>query len=83
MYHVASDQHEAAIVITCIIGRGFHPLASCCCCCCTVCLRLRPATCCVLQGVSCYHGQEQLQGMVATCDVLVCLLPLTPSTEGQ
>lgn len=29
-----------------------------------------------------FHGREQLQDFVASCDVLVCLLPLTPDTAG-
>lgn len=29
-----------------------------------------------------FHGPEQLQDFVSTCDVLVCLLPLTAETSG-
>lgn len=32
-------------------------------------------------GVRCYSGAEQLREFAAGVDVLVCLLPLTPSTR--
>ncbi|MEO1250364.1 MAG: glyoxylate/hydroxypyruvate reductase A [Pseudomonadota bacterium] len=35
-----------------------------------------------VDGVDCYAGQDQLSDFLSTCDVLVCLLPLTPQTEG-
>ncbi|HVI88604.1 MAG TPA: glyoxylate/hydroxypyruvate reductase A [Dongiaceae bacterium] len=33
-------------------------------------------------GVSCYAGMEQLNDFLAGCDLLICLLPLTPETRG-
>ena len=35
-----------------------------------------------MAGVRCYHGAEQLGAFLAQTDILVCLLPLTPQTEG-
>lgn len=35
-----------------------------------------------VNGVTCYAGQDQLADFLADCDALVCLLPLTPQTEG-
>ncbi|HAC63637.1 MAG TPA: glyoxylate/hydroxypyruvate reductase A [Cyanothece sp. UBA12306] len=35
-----------------------------------------------IAGVECFHGQEQFQVFLSKCQVLVCLLPLTPQTEG-
>jgi len=35
-----------------------------------------------IQGVQSFAGAEQLQPFLAGCDVLVCLLPLTPATRG-
>ncbi|MDH2432706.1 glyoxylate/hydroxypyruvate reductase A [Pokkaliibacter sp. MBI-7] len=35
-----------------------------------------------LEGVSCYAGEEQLGDFLAQSDILLCLLPLTPATEG-
>lgn len=35
-----------------------------------------------LDGVACYHGADGLGQMLARTDILVCLLPLTPETEG-
>jgi glyoxylate/hydroxypyruvate reductase A len=35
-----------------------------------------------LQGVETFAGGEQLAPFLAGCDVLVCLLPLTPATQG-
>ncbi len=33
-----------------------------------------------LDGVDCYHGQEQIPAFLSQVDALVCLLPLTPET---
>ena len=33
-------------------------------------------------GVECFAGTDALPDFLAGCDVLVCLLPLTPETEG-
>jgi glyoxylate/hydroxypyruvate reductase A len=35
-----------------------------------------------LDGIACYHGAEGLAPFLARTRVLVCLLPLTPLTEG-
>lgn len=35
-----------------------------------------------LPGINCYHGEEGLQEFLAGTHILVCLLPLTPETEG-
>jgi glyoxylate/hydroxypyruvate reductase len=35
-----------------------------------------------ITGVKCFHGTEQFKLFLKTCQVLVCLLPLTPETEG-
>lgn len=35
-----------------------------------------------LDGVETFAGADQLQAFLAGCDVLVCLLPLTPATKG-
>jgi len=35
-----------------------------------------------MPGVQSFAGAEQLQPFLAGCDVLVCLLPLTPATRG-
>ena len=35
-----------------------------------------------ITGINCYHGEEGLQEFLAETDFLVCLLPLTPETEG-
>jgi glyoxylate/hydroxypyruvate reductase len=33
-------------------------------------------------GVTSYAGQQELPQFLAQCDILVCMLPLTPETEG-
>lgn len=33
-------------------------------------------------AIACYHGQEKLPDFLGHLRVLVCLLPLTPDTEG-
>ena len=35
-----------------------------------------------IAGVDCYHGAHGMPAFLARTDVLVCLLPLTPSTRG-
>jgi glyoxylate/hydroxypyruvate reductase A len=35
-----------------------------------------------IPGVSCYHGNAQLEGFLAQTDILICLLPLTAETRG-
>jgi len=35
-----------------------------------------------IDGVTCYSGTETLDTFLAQCDVLICLLPLTPETRG-
>ena len=35
-----------------------------------------------MEGVETFAGADQLQRFLADCDVLVCLLPLTPATTG-
>ena len=35
-----------------------------------------------IPGVRCFHGDEGLRAFLARTDILVCLLPLTPATEG-
>jgi glyoxylate/hydroxypyruvate reductase A len=35
-----------------------------------------------MAGVECFTGADQLESFLAGCDVLVCLLPLTPATSG-
>lgn len=39
-------------------------------------------TACSLEGVATFWGRDQLGNFLAGTDVLVCLLPLTPETEG-
>jgi glyoxylate/hydroxypyruvate reductase A len=34
-----------------------------------------------LDGVSCFHGDDQLDDFLQRTDILVCLLPLTPETR--
>lgn len=36
-----------------------------------------------IDGVTGFHGAEQLPGFLAQTDILVCLLPLTPQTRGM
>ena len=35
-----------------------------------------------MEGVETFAGAEQLRPFLAACDVLICLLPLTPATQG-
>ncbi|RKZ85117.1 MAG: glyoxylate/hydroxypyruvate reductase A [Candidatus Parabeggiatoa sp. nov. 1] len=35
-----------------------------------------------IAGVNCFYGREQLKLFLKICRVIVCLLPLTPETEG-
>ncbi len=35
-----------------------------------------------IQGVHCFHGSEQLQAALDGADIAICLLPLTPQTQG-
>jgi glyoxylate/hydroxypyruvate reductase A len=35
-----------------------------------------------IEGVETYAGTDQLQPFLAGCDILICLLPLTPATQG-
>lgn len=35
-----------------------------------------------VEGVTCYAGEEERDAFLARCDVLVCLLPATPETQG-
>ncbi|MEA1671986.1 glyoxylate/hydroxypyruvate reductase A [Nitrospirillum sp. BR 11163] len=36
----------------------------------------------VIDGVDCYAGRDQLPDFLGQCDLLICLLPLTPETRG-
>lgn len=35
-----------------------------------------------LPGVSCFNGDDQLAAFADGCEILVCVLPLTPATKG-
>jgi glyoxylate/hydroxypyruvate reductase A len=35
-----------------------------------------------LEGVNCFHGQTQFNDFLTQSEILVCLLPLTPATDG-
>ena len=35
-----------------------------------------------LEGVETFAGADQLPAFLSGCDILVCLLPLTPATKG-
>jgi glyoxylate/hydroxypyruvate reductase A len=35
-----------------------------------------------LEGISCFAGNEGLEGFLSRTDILICLLPLTPATAG-
>lgn len=35
-----------------------------------------------IEGINCFHGQEQFKLFLSECRVLVCLLPITPETEN-
>jgi glyoxylate/hydroxypyruvate reductase A len=35
-----------------------------------------------LHGIACFHGRDRLDALLARAEILVCLLPLTPATEG-
>lgn len=35
-----------------------------------------------LEGVECFAGTQQMGAFLGACDILVCLLPLTPETEN-
>jgi glyoxylate/hydroxypyruvate reductase A len=36
-----------------------------------------------IDGVACFHGEDQLAGFLNQTDILVCLLPLTDRTRGM
>ncbi|MFM6450529.1 MAG: NAD(P)-dependent oxidoreductase, partial [Planktothrix sp.] len=36
----------------------------------------------VLNNIDCFSGKEEFKLFLSECEVLVCLLPLTPETEG-
>jgi glyoxylate/hydroxypyruvate reductase A len=35
-----------------------------------------------IDGIACHSGEASLPGFIAGCDILVCMLPLTPETRG-
>lgn len=35
-----------------------------------------------IEGVNCYYGENSFEKLIKTCDIHVCLLPLTPSTTN-
>jgi glyoxylate/hydroxypyruvate reductase len=35
-----------------------------------------------IEGVECFHGPDGMGAFLTRCDILICLLPLTPQTEG-
>ena len=35
-----------------------------------------------IDGIECHAGNDALPGFLAQCDILVCLLPATPETDG-
>lgn len=35
-----------------------------------------------IDGVTCHHGDEGLKEFLASTDILICLIPLTPDTRG-
>lgn len=36
----------------------------------------------VIDGITCYAGLDGLQALLASAEILICLLPLTPATKG-
>ncbi len=35
-----------------------------------------------ISGVECFHEREQFEHFLSQCQVIICLLPITPQTEG-
>ena len=35
-----------------------------------------------ISGIKCYYGKNKFKDMLKTCDIHVCLLPLTPKTNN-